>query len=75
MIELAGSAEKSIFTVDFKGQVSIGQAWVRVWNKSRPDARFVNSQQTRRKATCLHQRRLEEPICAISSKRYPAAET
>ena len=50
MTEPVGSAEKSVFTIDSRGQVSIGQAWVRMRTKSRPDARHVSSQQTGRKA-------------------------
>jgi len=50
MIEPAGSAEKSTYIVDSKRRVSIGQAWIRTWTKSKLDARLVNLQQRGRKA-------------------------
>ena len=49
MIRPADPAEKSIFTADFKGQVSIGQVWVRMQIKSKPNARLASLQQTKRK--------------------------
>ena len=50
MIEPVGSAEKLAYTIDSKGWVSIGQAWIRTWTKSKLDARLVNLQQRGRKA-------------------------
>ena len=49
MIRPADPAEKSIFTADFKGQVSIGQVWVRMQIKSKPNARLASLQQTKGK--------------------------
>ena len=39
MIRLADPAERSTFTVVFRGQAFIGQVWVKMQIKSKPNAR------------------------------------
>ena len=51
MIRLADPADKPIFTADFKGQVSIGQVWVKTQIKSKPNVRPTRLQQIERKVT------------------------
>jgi len=51
MIRPVDFVGRLIFTVDFKGQVSIGQAWARTQTKSKSNARPTNLQQTERKVT------------------------
>ena len=49
MTRLMDLTERSAFTADFKGQASIGQAWVKKQTKSKPSAGPANSQQTEKK--------------------------
>ena len=48
---LVDPAEKSIFIADFRGQVSIGQVWVRTQIKSKPDVGPTGLQQIEKKVT------------------------
>ena len=51
MIRPVDFAGRLIFTVDFKGQVSIGQAWAKTQTKTKPNARPASFQQAKRKVT------------------------
>ena len=51
MIRPADSVERTIFTLDSKGLVFIGQVWVRTQIKSKPNARPTSLQQTEMKVT------------------------
>ena len=49
MTRLADLAGRLAFTVDFKGQVFIGQTWVKTQTESKPNAGPANSQHTEKK--------------------------
>ena len=49
MTRLVDPAGRSAFTVGFKGQAFIGQAWVKKQTKSKPNAEPTSSRQTERK--------------------------
>ena len=51
MTRLADPTERSVFTADFKGQASIGQAWVKTQTESKASARPASLQQTKKKVT------------------------
>ena len=51
MIRLADLAKRSTFTVDFKGQASIDQVWIKTQIKSKPNVRPASLQDTERKVT------------------------
>ena len=54
MTRLANPVERSAFIVDFKGQASIGQAWVKMQTESKPSVGLASLQQTEKKVTlCL----------------------
>ena len=60
MIRLVDPLEKSTFTIDFKGQVSISQVWVKAQIKSKPNVEPASLQQTEKKITLCSSAKTEE---------------
>ena len=51
MTRLEDPVERSAFIADFKGQASVGQAWVKTQTESKPSAGPARLQQIEKKVT------------------------
>ena len=66
LVDLAG---RSAFTIDFKGQVSIGQAWVKTHTKSKLNVGLASLRQIEKKVTlCSSTKTREAHSCSTWQK-------
>ena len=69
MTRLVDPAGRSAFTVDFKRQVSISQAWVKTQTKSKPNVGLASLRQTEKKVTlCSSAKTGEAHSCSTWQK-------
>ena len=69
MTRLVDPVGRLTFTADFKGQASIGQAWVKMQTKSKPNVGPASLQRTKKKVTlCSSAKTREAHSCSTWQK-------